>query len=185
MIKYSKITKEDREPLTVFYEKYLNSGELIRQSIQIQFEKNAYFGYKAEDAGNGIAYFAFQEGFAMTCPHEELQREVTEILGNSRYATVDALMVANRYRGYGIAKELAKRNLFELNKRKTDYFVVEIWVYPDGSSPAKGIYESMGEVVYSRFVPGFYKNIAHMGIGCPICGKKCVCSAVLEVIRLG
>ncbi len=185
MIKYSKITKEDREPLTVFYEKYLNSGELIRQSIQIQFEKNAYFGYKAEDAGNGIAYFAFQEGFAMTCPHEELQREVTEILGNSRYATVDALMVDDKYRGCGIAKQLAERCKYELIRRKTDHFVVEIWVYPDGTSPARGIYESMGNIVYSRYVEGFYRDIARMGIGCPICGKKCVCSAVLEVIRLG
>ena len=185
MIRYSEINADDMEPLTVAYEKYLNSGELVRRSIRMLFEKNAYFGYKASDDEIAIAYFAFQEGFAMTCPHELLRREVSEILGNSRYATVDALMVDDKYRGCGIAKQLAERCKYELIRRKTDHFVVEIWVYPDGTSPARGIYESMGNIVYSRYVEGFYRDIARMGIVCPICGKKCVCSAVLEVIRLG
>ena len=184
MISYSRVTNKDIEDIIECYEKYLNNGEPIRQSIRAAFARNGYLGYKAMDGDESVGYFTFQDGFSLTCPNALYETEMLQAIGEMRYVTVDALMVNDEYRRMGIANQLAVRNLAMLREHGIDCFVVEIWVYPDGSAPAQNVYEKMGNVIYRKHAYGFYQDSERYGIGCPICGKKCKCSALLEVIRL-
>ena len=184
MITYSKVTKDDLKQITEYYETYLNSGEAVRSSIRSAFERGEYFGFKAVDGDKVAGYFTFQEGVLLTYPHEDYERELKNAIGNRHAVTVDALMVDRDYRGRGIAKELARRNLEDLRSRGVELFCVEIWVYPDGSIPAKNVYEAMGKPIYHKLATKFYKDAHEYGISCPICGERCECGALLEVIRI-
>ena len=184
MITYSRVTKDDLKDIIEYYETYLNSGEAVRSAIRSAFEQGDYFGFKAMDQDTVAGYFTFREGVLLTYPHEEYEKELQNVIGSRSVVTVDALMVDRNYRGRGIAKELARRNLEALRIRGVQLFCVEIWVYPDGSIPAKNVYEAMGKPVYHKLAADFYKDAHTFGISCPICGTHCKCGALLEVIRI-
>ena len=184
VITYDSVIAGDLYDLTECYERYLNSGETVRSAIRHAFEENVYFGVKAEDEGRGIGYFTFQEDILFTYPHEKLEETVRSFVKNENTVTVDALMVADRYRGRGIAGRLAEKSLEMLRERGVRYMMVEIWVYPDGRSPARRVYEKMGKTVWSSKEELFYKDADKYGISCPICGKKCVCGAYIEIIEV-
>ena len=65
-----------------------------------------------------------------------------------------------------------------------DYFLAEIWIYPDGCSPAKEVFETMGRIVWQKRIDGFYSQFPRYGMSCPICGDNCVCGAWVEVMEL-
>ncbi|MCR5282651.1 MAG: GNAT family N-acetyltransferase [Lachnospiraceae bacterium] len=186
MITYSRVTKDDLKDIIEYYETYLNSGEAVRSSIRSAFEQGRYFGYKAmdQDTDKVAGYFTFQEGVLLTYPHADYERELEHATAHRRTVTVDALMVDRGYRARGIAKELARLNLEDLRSRGVELFCVEIWVYPDGSIPAKNVYEAMGKPIYHKLAADFYKDAHTFGISCPICGTHCKCGALLEVIRI-
>ena len=184
MIVYEELTESDLSDLTESYERYLNSGQIIRNSIREAFASGDYFGIRASLNGIGIGYFTFQKSIAFTYPHEELERRIRDFVKGEKTVTVDALMVADRYRGRGIASMLAQKCSRVLRTENVRYMLVEIWVYPDGRSPARRVYEKMGRTVLSSREDMFYKDAADYGISCPICGKKCICGAYIEVIDL-
>ncbi|MBO4336986.1 MAG: GNAT family N-acetyltransferase [Lachnospiraceae bacterium] len=185
MISYSEVTDNDLGDIIEYYERYLNSGGKIKDSIRSAFENREYFGFKAEDNGRAIGFFTFQDGIAFTYPHEDIEQQVIKVAGDMKVATVDALMVSDRYRGLGIATELAKRCSVLLKEKGVELIMVEIWIYPDGRSPARKVYDKMGKTVWSRKEELFYRDSADYGIICPICGKKCMCGAFIEVIDPG
>lgn len=184
MFDLNHITKNDIDEVILFYEKYLNSGGTIRKAIRTAFENNCYFGCKAADDGDTIGFFTFQEGVALTYPHVELEQEILSFTKTMQIATVDALMVDRRFRERGVAREMAKWSIRELTRRKFTAFLVEVWVYPDGSYPAAKVYEQMGNVIWKKEIPLFYQEAHKYGISCPICGERCQCGAVLEIITI-
>ncbi|MBR4759741.1 MAG: GNAT family N-acetyltransferase [Lachnospiraceae bacterium] len=184
MIEISSITSDDLPQITRYYETYLNSGETVRAAIRNAFEKGICYGCKAVSDGEVAGYFTFQDGISLTCPQPDAQKQIAKLAAGMNVVTVDALMVGKEYRGCGIAGQMAKWNKEMLLRRGIEAFLVEIWVYPDGSSPARAIYEKMGQSLWRRQIPMFYKDAHRYGISCPICGSRCVCGAVLEIIRV-
>ncbi|MCR5421691.1 MAG: GNAT family N-acetyltransferase [Lachnospiraceae bacterium] len=184
MIEYEKINVEDKEEIIRLYEGYLNEGKSVGNLINLYFEKGQYYGYKAINDDDMVGCFTFVKGIEFTYPQPELEKELCKVTRGERVETVDTLVVLPKYRRAGIAKELALRNLEGLQERGTNIYVVEIWIYPDGSIPARKIYESMGEVVYSKKIPDFYKDLYKYGLKCPICGKLCKCGALVEAIKI-
>ena len=184
MIDVRFIGNDDMEEVIEYYERYLNSGEMIRKAIRTAFEEERYFGCKAEYDGETAGFFTFLEGSFLTYPHPVLEQEIETWIGGEKVATVDALMVDSAYRKSGIAGQMAALCTKELKERGFKLFLVEIWVYPDGSSPAKRIYEQMGKVLWEKDVPLFYKDAHRYGLSCPICGDHCKCGAILELIGI-
>ncbi len=178
------ITGEDLDEITRYYETYLNSGEKVRNAIKAAFDAGIYYGCRAVSEGETAGYFSFQDGIALTCPHPDLEEELKKETTGLSVATVDAMMVTKDHRGRGIAGQMAAWNLEMLKKRGIEVFAVEIWVYPDGSCPARRIDEKMGKVIWKREIPMFYKDAHRYGISCPICGQNCKCGAVMEIIRV-
>ena len=181
---YKKVRKEDMDELIGYYEEYLNSGDMVGKSIRTAFSDRGYHGYRAEAGGRTVGYFTFQKGICLTYPHPELMTELREYAADDKIETVDALVVVPGYRRRGIAGAMADLNKEMLTGEGVHRFFVEIWVYPDGKSSAKKVYERMGKVVYSRYVEGFYKDSRKYGLKCPICGIDCKCSAILEIIEM-
>jgi len=184
MTEYLGIGSSDLPVYLDYYEKYLNGGEYVRNKITAAFAQGAYFGIKAVRDGVCAGYFTFMEGLWLTYPHRQAEEEIRAVIKDRRHATVDALMVIPEYRRMGIGHGLCKEVLDCLRMQKIELFLVEIWVYPDGSSPARKIYERMGRSIYKKEIPGFYAGASDYGISCPICGEKCRCGAWLEVIEL-
>ncbi len=181
---YLRIEESDRDEIIKYYEIFLNSGPGVRASITQAFKDNEYYGFKAVEDGITAGYFTFQKGVEFTYPREEYKREVKEFIKDRKIFTVDTLMVLPEYRRRGIGSMLSKLNLEMLKEMGVSLFMVEIWIYPDGSCPAKDIYENMGRVVWDKTVPDFYVNAHDYGFACPICGKTCKCGAKLEVIEI-
>ena len=184
MIEVSGIGKDDIEDVIEYYERYLNSGEMIRNGIRTAFEQDRYYGCKAKYNGETAGFFTFLDGIALTYPHPELELKIRSGVRGEKVATVDALMVDKAYRKSGVAHEMSGWCLRELKRRSVKGFLVEAWVYPDGRSPARKVYERMGKVLWEKEVPLFYQDAHHYGIACPICGEHCQCGAVLEVIGI-
>ncbi len=181
-VEFTEILPEDIDELIRYYEQYLNGGDFIGTSIRKAAKENRYYGIKALINNETAGYFSFQKGIVLTYPYPKYEEELRIASKDSVIDTVDALMVIPRFRRKGLATELAKRARKELIKRGVTQYMVEIWMYPDGSIPAKKIYESMGRVLYSKAVPDFYKYAHEYGLVCPVCGKICKCGALLEII---
>ena len=184
MITYRSIQENDLPVLTELYSKYLNSGEYISQSTRTAFERGEYAGRAAEVDGQIAGFMTLRAGIVLTYPHEELEDELNTAAGGQRVWCCDALLVLPEYRIHGISHELARRCAKQLVEMGVSCFLAEIWIYPDGRSPAKRIFESMGHVTFQKKVPMFYRDQSLYGITCPFCGEHCVCGAWLELIAL-
>ena len=184
MVEYIELTASDLPELIEFYERYLNSGDYVRKNITDAFERGEYFGMRAVCDGVSAGYFTFVEGFALTYPHPEVESDMIPVLKDRRHVTVDSLMVVQEYRKKGIGHGLCEKVKEQLYSRGFHVFAVEIWVYPDGSSPGRSIYEKMGHSIYKKVIPGFYSEAFKYGISCPVCGQNCRCGACMEVIEI-
>ncbi len=184
MTEYYELTASDLPELVEYYERFLNSGDFVKNNITAAYESGGYFGIKAVADGVSIGYFTVMKEFALTYPHPDIESLLTPILKGRRFVTVDSLMVLPEYREEGIAHELCKKVTQQLKERDIEMLAVEIWVFPDGSSPARVIYEQMGRSIFKKEVPMFYEGASKYGIVCPICGKDCKCGACIEVIEL-
>ncbi len=183
-VEFTEILPEDIDNLTQCYEQYLNGGDFVVTSIRKAVQENRYYGVKAKIDNETAGYFSFQKGIVLTYPYPKYEKELRKASKDRAIDTVDALMVIPRFRQKGLASELAKRAKKELIKRGVTQYMVEIWMYPDGSTPAKKIYEKMGKVLYSKVAPDFYKYAHEYGLVCPVCGRICKCGALLEIIDI-
>jgi GNAT superfamily N-acetyltransferase len=184
MIEYRKIQKRDIPLITELYAQYLNSGESISQSIRDAWEKGDYSGYIAVCGDKPAGFFAIREGIAFTYPHPELEAELSEFTKDKKTGYCDAILVTPEYRLEGVADRLREKSTRLLLKEGYEYFLAEIWIYPDGNAPARTTFESMGKPVWQKRIDGFYSELEKYGMGCPICGSRCVCGAWIEIIDL-
>ena len=184
MIRYSEITQGDIRHVVNRYEQYLNSGEYIKTDIFQAFHAKGYIGYKAQEGGKIVGIVSGRRGIAFTYPHLELEAELSSYVSGRSVYTVDCLLVLPEYRHAGIARNLIYCIRRWLKGAKTELVLAEIWIYPDASVPAAAAFAYLGRTVFHRAVPEFYKESEAYRIGCPICGKRCRCGALIEMYLL-
>lgn len=182
MIEYFDIAEKDIPQIMELYARYLNSGESYGNSIRRAWEDGNFFGYTALSEGRMAGVLAMREGIEFTYPHPALLEELLVFSAGKRIGFCDALLILPKYRHAGVGHRLAEQSRRLLIRMGFDYFMSEIWIYPDGRSPAKEVFETMGEVIWTRRFPGFYRDLSAYGMGCPICGADCVCGAWVEVM---
>lgn len=184
MVTIETVTEKDADALIADYARFLNGGAYIEESIRQAFADGRYYGDKIVADGQTAGYFTFQKGIVFTYPHPVEFAEVEAVAGNRTIDTVDALFVLPEYRRQGFAGRLVEREREELKSRGVELFVVEIWIYPDGSTPAKRIYEKLGRLIFQKAVKDFYKDAGQYQIICPLCGRECRCGSLIEVIEV-
>ena len=184
MIEYSEIREEDIETLLDLYEKYLNSGEYVRNDIEKSYRREDHIGYKAVENGRIIGWTGVSEGIAFTYPHPELEEKLGRLVLGRKICTLDALLVLPSYRNHGVAHMLNKQLMKKVLDRQYDFILYEIWVYPDGEIPAQEIEGASLHIVYEELIKGFYKDGGAYGVSCPICGTECRCSALVRLAEL-
>lgn len=184
MIEYRPIKAADLPLIKELYARHLNSGKLIAQQIDLCWREGSYVGYTAKEEGELLGFLTVRPGIDFTYPHPELEAELADFVGEKRLAMCDALLVLPGFRNEGVAHVLAERIRELLIQMSYDYFLEEIWIYPDGSIPAKKALESIGRVVWRRRYDSFYRELDKYDMSCPICGRDCVCGAWVEVLEL-
>lgn len=184
MIAYSGIEEKDLDQVIALYEAYLNSGNYIRDAMRTEFYSSDYLGMKACDGDKLVGFFVGQEGAGFTYPHPELESEIRKLAGDRKLYTPDGLLVLEAYRERGVAGELVRRMKEALLCKKVELALVELWIYPDGSIPARKPLMGIGKTVYQKKIPLFYKDLKKYKIKCPICGDDCRCGALIELLEI-
>ena len=184
MIEYSEIIRDDLGEVIALYEKYLNSGEYIERSMRKAFDSEEYIGYKACDNGRIVGFFCGQKEIEFTYPHPELEKEIRYFAGNRKLYTPDGLLILDEYRKHGIAGELIRRMKKCLLEKQIELALVELWIYPDGTIPARTPLKDIGEAVYEKRISMFYSRLREYGITCPICGAECKCGALIQLLEV-
>ena len=184
-IQYIKAVKEDKERVTALYEQYLDRGEHLRRILSDCFEAESFLGILAVCEGK-LAGFYFGCGLLeFSVPHPELSRELLRFMKGESFFVAGGLLVLPEFRGQGIAGQLMERLKQELQEKQICYFLVEIAMTPEGEVPAKKLYERTGKVLFSRSLPGFYREGYRYGVVCALCGTPCKCGACIEVMEVG
>ena len=184
MMEVREITGEDIPQIIALYAKHLTSGESISQAIREAWNKGEYGGYIALSGGETAGFMTVHEGIAFTYPHPALEEELAAFVKDRRIGYCDALLILPDYRNEGVAHHLVRETKKQLVQIGFDYFLSEIWIYPDGRSPAKEVFETMGKIVWQRRIDGFYREFPSYGMSCPFCGENCVCGAWVDVMEL-
>ena len=83
-MEYSRITKSDLEGIIELYEKYLNPGEFIQDTIREIFEEEKFVGFQAKDGEKIVGFFFGKEGVDFTYPHPELEKDIWSIVGTKK-----------------------------------------------------------------------------------------------------
>ena len=84
-----------------------------------------------------------------------------------------------------IGTEMTRRARDMMLRLGGEYFLGELWVYPDGRRPSATPTNDYGETVYEEYVPYFYKDLDKYGMKCVVCGDHCRCGAGIRMVRLG
>ena len=184
MIEYHPIKAADIPQIKELYATYLNSGDFITEQISKAWEDGTYMGCAAKENDRLIGFLTARPGICFTYPHPELEAELADYVSDRRVAMCDAILVLPEYRRDGLAHVMAKKVREQLIQMGYDIFLEEIWIYPDGRSPAKKILESMGTLIWQRRCDGFYREMEQYGMRCPICGDRCECGAWVNLLAL-
>ena len=184
MIEYRPIEDADIPTIVRLYAENLNDGQAYADLIQRSWEAGEYFGLCAVEDGVLQGFMSMRPGIAFTYPHPEIEAELAELVGEEPVANCDALIVLPVSRHNGLAHKLAKKVREILLEQGYRYYLAEIWIYPDGTAPAKNTFESVGKVVFERRCDMFYRDLAQYGMSCPVCGPDCICGAWVEVMDM-
>ena len=183
-MEFSAITREDLPELVRLYQEYLNGGDYIDQEARRAFDAGLYFGVKGVEDGRVAGMLGFRKELELTYPHPELEAELMEVIGRRRFCSVDCLLVLPEFRHRGLAHELAASAREELARHEMEVVQAEVWIYPDGESPAKEPLETLGEVFWQRREDRFYPKLKDYGMTCPLCGDRCRCGAWIDLMRV-
>ena len=184
MIEYRPVEDADIPRIIELYAQYLNSGQYYADLIRTSWDKGSYHGYVAAEEGEIAAFLTIRPGIDFTYPHPELEAELSAFVQGKAVANCDAMLVLPEHRRKGLAHELAVRIHTLLLRLGYAYFLAENWIYPDGIIPARSLFESLGKIVWQRRIDGFYRDLKKYDMSCPICGEKCVCGALIDLMEL-
>jgi GNAT superfamily N-acetyltransferase len=178
------ITLNDLTQLVELHCKYLNYGEGIRPHFESALRDEATIALKYVMDGEILGIVIYTKGITFSGGHPELCRRVQQLTGGELTYTGDALLVREEHRGKGIPQKLYCTLVEELRQQKVCYTVNELWVYPDGRIPARGVIRTLGDALYIGHYDNFYKDFYHYGYVCPICGRDCICSADIYLCKI-
>ncbi|MDD4074498.1 MAG: GNAT family N-acetyltransferase [Eubacteriales bacterium] len=176
---------EDLDELVRLHDIYLNYGEGIRPHFEKALQDPASVALKCVIDGRIAGIAVYIKGVFLSGGHADICQRIQLAAGDALIYTGDALLVLPEYRRQGMDEamvDIAKERIRALGG---SYALHELWVHPDGRTPARrtpGFYDScidMGEF------KNFYYDFDHFGYYCPICKGKCVCSAHIYLCYLG
>ena len=185
MLSYETIQPGDERVMTEMYERYLNAGPAVAAYIREGFDTGGCLGVKCVLDGELIGVFTARSGIQFTCGHEDIAERIAGRFP-ARVVTGDMLVVLPEYRSQGIARRLTELLRRQLLDTGAEYFVAEMWIRSiEHDIPARGSVNHLGCVVFEEVHPLFYAGLGLQGLTCPECGERCVCSALVRVMRLG
>ena len=180
-----QLTPEDIPLVIDLHSSYLNYGPGVTSYIKNIFDKKEYTGFQCitndEDVAGIILY---SKGISLLGDHALIQKKVSELAGKRVVYTGDAVVIKQEYQDQGISRLLHQAIIDELKKRGVELVLLELWVHPDGSIPAKNVIHYFKGYTFVGFYKNFYQFFFQDGFFCPICGEICHCGAKLYLCSI-
>ncbi len=193
MIQYLNADENDIDEIERLYRKHLDNGTALRPRLERIFRDPDTLAQKAVDSETGkiAGVDIYTPGISFSCYYPELVKNVEDYVMGAKVYTGEAIFVDNEYRGKRIARTFEKNmsdRLVEISRLCGEkiYVLHEMWVYPDGKTPAYGPVTGAFNICRDfGIIPHFYRDYFKNGSLCPICGEKCVCSARITISKIG
>ena len=186
-MQYEVITPEDIDEIIRVQETYLTKGKQIGDEIRKACEDRIFYGLKLvdEESCEMLGFVSFTEGPSFTLPKPELEDHIREIAKDGRFFTGDCIYLSADLRGGGLGSELMAKGIEYIRSIGGRYCLGELWIYPDGITPAGHPLENTGyKEIFRKVYENFYTDLPKYGMSCPICGERCVCGADVRLIDL-
>ncbi len=193
MIEYLETNENDIDEIELLYRKHLDNGTALRARLERICCDSETLSLKAIDSESEkiVGVVMYTPGVSFSCSYPEIVKEVEDFAGNIPVYTGEAIFVEDGYRNQHIARSFEtkiRQKLADIGKAKDTkiYVLHEMWVYPDGSTPAYGLVSSVFKIRHDLgVIPHFYRDYFKNGSLCPICGENCVCSARITISEIG
>jgi len=192
MIQYLNADENDIDEIERLYRKHLDNGTALRPRLERIFRDPDTLAQKAVDSKTGkiAGVVIYTSGISFSCNYPKLVKKVKDYVMGAEVYTGEAIFVENKYRGRSIAQTLEKNmraRLAEISRTRGEeiYVLHEMWVYPNKEVPAYGLVRSIFGICRDYgIIPRFYRDYFKNGSLCPVCGKKCVCSARITLSEI-
>ena len=181
---YEAVTPEDTDEVAALYGEYLNSGIPMQIHEREALLSPDYLGYKAVWNGTIVGLLSATKGLEFTYPHPELEKRIKDFLEDRPVYTADAIIVRENFRHHEVMKWLSRELIPRLYETGYRYLAVEMWVHPDGETPAAKAAGFWGDKVYEEAIPDFYRDLKKYKMVCPLCGEICRCGARINIFRI-
>lgn len=185
MIWYQEIADSDIDWIIEEICSNLTKGQYIEKCIRSSLAKGNYYGIKALDGDERVGFLTFKRGIEFTYPHPDLEEKIAAMVPAEKVFNGDGIYVKPGIRKDGIGTEMTRRARDMMLRLGGEYYLGELWVYPDGKRLSVTPTDNYGETIYEEYVPHFYKDNDKYGLECAVCGKHCRCGAVVRLVRLG
>ncbi|MDD2447163.1 MAG: hypothetical protein PHY91_05700 [Tissierellia bacterium] len=183
MISYRKILPTDYDLVLYLYQRYLNSGEYIAETLYKDMADPEYLGFIMEDKDNCVGIISAKPNISFTYPKKELEEEIKNHIGNRRIFTLDTIIIDEKFRGRHLSCSLGKLLIDALKDIGVELLLVEYWILSNGDIPADRFLKKFTNQIYYKKIPLFYEGLNDYNVECPICGKQCTCGAEVLVLE--
>jgi hypothetical protein len=175
-----RLLPDDISALVELHAVYLDYGDGVAPHFAavLRNAENVCLKYVSENGEMG-GLIVYVKGIELSGGHRDLRERIEEMTGGAPTYACDAVLLRKRHRGGGVSPLLYARAKEELLRKGAKYVLHELWVWPDGTVPARRLPSVFGETTELGLFENFYKDFDHYGYHCPICKGKCVCSARL------
>jgi len=177
-------TLDDIDDISSLNEKYMFYGSAVRPHFEELLQNPDNIALKCTVNGDFAGALTCLKGIALLGNHSELISRIKRLSEGRNIYTGDSVVVKSEYRRLGIAGKLCSGMLEELRNRGAELLLSEIWVYPDGNAPALKTFGSFENHTFLGHFENFYSDLHNLGYTCPVCGVKCACSAIIQLIEL-
>ena len=178
------LTMDDLDDLVRLHAVYLNYGDGIQRHFQEVLSDPSTVAVQCAHGERMIGVDIYTRGVALSGGHPELCRFILDLVGDATVYTGDALLVEPAYRKLGVDEAMLAECRKRLRELGAQYVLYELWVHPDGRTPARRTVQRYAHVLDLGLHRDFYVDFDHYGYLCPICGEHCRCSAHLYLCRL-
>lgn len=184
MLTYAKIEKSDNAEIIELYKKYINYGDGIVENLNLVLNNDTTFGCKCCDGEKIVGLIIAEKGIAFTGGRMDFTENIIRDSCSKDVFTGTAFIVLEEYRKQGIASKLTCFLLDEMRLKKIEYFALDMWVYPNGITPALLVTRQAKKCYDYGEVKNFYADNYKQNIFCPVCGEKCRCSARIMLLQI-
>ena len=176
---------DDISTLVELHSIYLNYGDGIRPHFELILRDAESICLKyAAGSGEMGGLIIYVKGVALSGGHSDICGRIAEMTGGAPVYTCDAVLLDKKYRGGAVSPLLYRRAKEELFRKGAKYVLHELWVWPDGTIPARRLPETFNETVDLGLFENFYKDFDHYGYFCPLCKGKCTCYAHIYLSKV-